>query len=300
MKELMNNILWPAIVVERYRPSSEEYVASCTLAPSPWNLVSDPICSREPLHAWTHTEGSRGVGSLPQMLPTDDLIATHGPYLVDVDDPGATLPYEVNTWLADLNDGVTLLREGLGDVFVVYGDGDRTVISYTVQPQPPGYQGMWQYGEKVTDFKPRIGDNLIPVRSTDLGQVTGVGDAPLRLGVSEGGYFQGLLDEVWVVPAARTGLLNLGADFAGTPLASAAPLTVTFTNLATPPGLASYYSWGFGDGGFASGVIDPYASALTTTHVYTAPGTYTVTLTVSGGRLTDVAVKPAYVMVDQE
>ena len=46
-----------------------------------------------------------------------------------------------------------------------------------------------------------------------------------------------------------------------------------------PGGTISGYSWDFGDGGTATGE--------TTSHVYSAPGTYTVKLTVSDGSLTN-------------
>lgn len=170
MTELMDNILWPAIVIERYRPSFAEF-ATCKASSDILQVPLEPICLPETIYAWSHAEGPRGVQSLPQMLPTQDLIAAYGRYLVDVNDPGAELPYEVNTWLADLNDDVGLLDGRLGDIFVVYGDGRETVINYVVEPPPQGYQGMWQYGAKIRDFKPTVGDNLIPVQSADLEQV---------------------------------------------------------------------------------------------------------------------------------
>jgi hypothetical protein len=170
MTDLMDNILWPAIVAERYQPSEAEFTASCAqgLFPIIGPGLLDPICNPEALYAWSHTEGERGVQSLPQMLPTDDLIAAHGRYLVDVNDPQAELPYEENTWLEDLNSNVGGLNGRLDDIFVVYGDGKQTVVNYIVSPSPQGYQGMWQYGEKVRSAVDTIGDNLILARSTNL------------------------------------------------------------------------------------------------------------------------------------
>jgi PKD repeat protein len=54
----------------------------------------------------------------------------------------------------------------------------------------------------------------------------------------------------------------------GAPLTGTAPLTVTFTNKTTGAGVV--YSWNFGDG-TGSTLANP-------THVYAAPGNYTVTL----------------------
>jgi RHS repeat-associated protein len=63
------------------------------------------------------------------------------------------------------------------------------------------------------------------------------------------------------------------ADFSAAPLAGSVPLSVSFTSIVTP--LGSYtYTWDFGDGGGDS-LANP-------THVYTAPGVFSVTLTVSG------------------
>ena len=63
------------------------------------------------------------------------------------------------------------------------------------------------------------------------------------------------------------------AGFSGTPLTGEAPLTVTFTDEST--GVISGWSWDFGDGGTSPDQNpDPYT--------YTAVGTYTVSLTVTG------------------
>ena len=62
------------------------------------------------------------------------------------------------------------------------------------------------------------------------------------------------------------------ADFVGTPLSGETPLSVSFTNLST--GTVTSWSWDFGDGAMSS--------AQHATHVYSAPGTYTVALTAIG------------------
>lgn len=64
----------------------------------------------------------------------------------------------------------------------------------------------------------------------------------------------------------------VAADFAAAPRTGVAPLTVVFTNTSAGDYVASL--WDFGDG-----IITPLPSP---THIYTAPGVYTVTLTVSG------------------
>ncbi len=80
----------------------------------------------------------------------------------------------------------------------------------------------------------------------------------------------------------------VNAQFSGTPTSGGAPLTVTFTNTAT--GDYATCAWTFGDGGTSSLCVPP-------SHTYAAPGTYTVTLTVSGLGGADTESKSAYITV---
>ena len=77
------------------------------------------------------------------------------------------------------------------------------------------------------------------------------------------------------------------ANFTGTPLTGAAPLTVSFTNTST--GSFTSRLWDFGDG-TTSAVNNP-------SKTYTVPGTYTVNLTVNGPGGTDTETKVGYVVV---
>ncbi len=63
---------------------------------------------------------------------------------------------------------------------------------------------------------------------------------------------------------------NFGADFTANPTSGTAPLTVQFTDTSTTEW--SVWNWDFGDGG-TSVIKNP-------SHVYEAPGTYTVKMTV--------------------
>ncbi|MFQ6102206.1 MAG: PKD domain-containing protein, partial [Anaerolineae bacterium] len=74
-------------------------------------------------------------------------------------------------------------------------------------------------------------------------------------------------------------------DFTASPLSGVAPLTVDFTNLTT--GEVSGYAWAFGDGA-TSVVTHP-------THVYTATGVYTVSLTASGPGGSDTLTRTDYI-----
>jgi len=77
------------------------------------------------------------------------------------------------------------------------------------------------------------------------------------------------------------------AGFTASLLSGAAPLTVTFTNTTT--GDVTGYEWAFGDGA-TSVVTHP-------THVYTAIGAYTVSLTATGPGGSDTLTRTDYVTV---
>lgn len=80
------------------------------------------------------------------------------------------------------------------------------------------------------------------------------------------------------------------ADFQAEPVAGPPPLSVTFTDLSS--GQIDSYLWDFGDGA-SSTAVDP-------THIYTATGVYTVSLTVTGPGGGDVRVRSEYIAVAAE
>jgi len=88
------------------------------------------------------------------------------------------------------------------------------------------------------------------------------------------------------------GTIALVADFSADPLSGAAPLEVTFTDLSTGTPGPDSWTWDFGDT-TASGDQHPV-------HIYTDPGIYTVTLTVSNAFGMDGDVKVAYITVLEE
>ncbi|HEX6882777.1 MAG TPA: PKD domain-containing protein [Planctomycetota bacterium] len=77
------------------------------------------------------------------------------------------------------------------------------------------------------------------------------------------------------------------AGFTGTPTSGVAPLAVQFTDASSGP--LTSWSWDFGDG-TGSGAASP-------AHVYTTPGTYTVTLMATGPGGSDGETKVGYVTV---
>ncbi|MEE9443188.1 MAG: PKD domain-containing protein [candidate division Zixibacteria bacterium] len=79
------------------------------------------------------------------------------------------------------------------------------------------------------------------------------------------------------------------ADFSATPISGNSPMTVDFTDLSTSDLVINSWDWNFGDGG-TSGDQTP-------THIYTAPGTYTVSLTVTDDCGDDNETKIEYINV---
>ena len=84
-----------------------------------------------------------------------------------------------------------------------------------------------------------------------------------------------------------TKLQALLADFTATPTTGFYPLTVAFTD--TSEGTASSWFWDFGDGG--------NATTKNPSHTYTAAGSYTVSLTVSGTGGEDTKTRTGYIRV---
>lgn len=89
------------------------------------------------------------------------------------------------------------------------------------------------------------------------------------------------VDYISVTPTPPT------AEFAADVTLGTVPLTVNFLDLST--GDIATWAWDFGDTG-TSGVQDP-------SHTYTAPGWYTVSLTVTGFGGSDTMTKHAYIQV---
>ncbi len=91
-----------------------------------------------------------------------------------------------------------------------------------------------------------------------------------------------------------------GANFVGSPLSGAAPLTVQFTHIDST--LVSSCTWTFGDGATEPHTFtSPFpAHCPTTSHTYTAAGSYTVSLSVikatNGNSNTNT--KPNYIQVN--
>jgi PKD repeat protein len=79
----------------------------------------------------------------------------------------------------------------------------------------------------------------------------------------------------------------ISSDFSATPTSGSAPLTVNFSPITS--GTVSTYFWAFGDGTIS---VAPAPS-----HVYSTPGSYDVTLTVTGPDGSAVETKSSYIVV---
>lgn len=75
------------------------------------------------------------------------------------------------------------------------------------------------------------------------------------------------------------------ADFTGSPASGYYPMTVHFSDASV--GNVSTYSWNFGDG--------TYSALKAPVHTYTWPGTFTVSLTVTGPGGSDTETKPSFI-----
>ena len=131
------------------------------------------------------------------------------------------------------------------------------------------------YGEEIL-----VSGDVVTLTGTEYGTC----DLDFNSGVvsiSSTSYWAEYFDGIVVGPTA---------DFSGTPLNGEAPLNVSFTDLSVmgTNGITSW-TWDFGDGGTS---FDQNPS-----HVYSAQGTYTVTLTVSDGSLSDTETKVDYIIV---
>ena len=172
--------------------------------------------------------------------------------------------------------------ELLGDNFAVSslaGDETQPALAWDGNSERylVGWEG-WGLGQRVWADGTLDGGPINPsaeINSPDhaYGYVSG-----LILGVGE--IYGDVYAQRYAIPVAR---------FSASPLSGSAPLTVTFTNQSLPTVGLDSFEWAFGDGA-TSAEESP-------THVYTATGVYTVSLTVSSGEESDTATKAGYITV---
>ena len=148
----------------------------------------------------------------------------------------------------------------------------------------------WDFGDRATD------ETQNPSHT-----YTNPGVYSVRLTVSGGGFSDSnvqigyiSVDAPTPAPTVTTPTLTettpvpIKAGFSGSPTTGTAPLTVTFTDSST--GSPTSWLWDFGDG--SSSILENPPS-----HKYSVPGTYTVSLTVTGPGGTNVRKLTDYVTV---
>jgi pimeloyl-ACP methyl ester carboxylesterase len=185
-------LLWPAFVTRRYRPDPDLY-PKLKFPFNPFNRYvyytgsGYRLIPFNDLYDFMHDEG-RGVHSLRQLLPVDDLGATAKDgtkaYLLGLN--GRAFPYghERNFWLERLNKNIWRLetRLGLDNIYAVYGAGVDTSLAYRVLGR--GKHG-WRFGKPLPLLTiTGSGDSLILEESASL-------EGLLELGASN----KGRLDE---------------------------------------------------------------------------------------------------------
>ena len=156
------------------------------------------------------------------------------------------------------------------------------IAAYSGSTFPSAYDHVVFFGdynrrdiEAVTfdpSYKTEVSDNVF---DTNAGTI-----ADLEEGPDGNLYFVSVFEGTFSKISAA-GPFPPTAKASAAPGAGQAPLSVQFSSAGSsdPYGKTLTYSWDFGDGSVASASANP-------THVYTANGTYTATLTVSNGTQT--------------
>jgi PKD repeat protein/uncharacterized protein YjiK len=153
------------------------------------------------------------------------------------------------------------------------GDVPLTV-SFTDQSTGSPTSWDWDFGDSVTSTEQH------PTHTYDS---PGSYTLTLTVGNSTGSHVATKIDYITVTVPPPV------ADFSGDPTTGDAPLTVSFSDGSS--GDPTAWDWDFGDGATSS--------EQNPVHTYTAPGSYTVTLTVTNAGGSDALTKPAYITVTQ-
>jgi PKD repeat protein len=130
--------------------------------------------------------------------------------------------------------------------------------------------------------------NVLGVTSADFSRVNNDGSTPTLLG-----NFTLAASGVVTYHTVSTSPTPPVAGFSGNPTVGFAPLAVVFTDAST--GSITNWLWSFGDGQSVTN-----GSNASVNHTYTAPGNYTVTLTVTGAGGSNTDAMTAYVIVSSK
>jgi PKD repeat protein len=144
-----------------------------------------------------------------------------------------------------------------------------------------GYLSLWVDGELKQTLSDLDTDTTL-IDEARLGPWRGA-----LAGTQGSNYFDAFKSQ----KQSYIGPAGVYANFHGAPTQGLAPLTVTFTNTSQSLSEITSYLWDFGDTATST---DPNP-----THIYTANGVYTVTLTASGGGDQDTVTKTHYINVTE-
>ena len=159
--------------------------------------------------------------------------------------------------------------------FVANPTNGNVPLTVTFTDQSTGGPTMWAW-----DF----GDGGTDMVANPVHTYTKPGDYTVTLTASN----KHSSDTVKKSQFIRVSDVAINADFVGTPTNGYVPLTVTFSDRST--GKPTMWAWNFGDG-----TTDMVANPV---HIYSKPGSYTVTLTASSQYgSSDTEVKQGYITV---
>jgi PKD repeat protein len=129
-----------------------------------------------------------------------------------------------------------------------------------------------------------FGDGIYSTQQNPVHMYSSAGIYPVTLTVSNAAGTGAMTKSNYInVTAAQKPV----ADFWGSPKSGNLPLNVVFTD--TSKGVPTAWSWNFGDG--------TYSTVKSPKHTYSAPGVYTVKLTVSNTAGTGTMMKTNYIIV---
>jgi PKD repeat protein len=175
---------------------------------------------------------------------------------------------------------VGLVSESHTRPIVVIDEQHRFVHVLATCPQPPASSG--QSGGDICEKTAPIDAISFPrgpgrpvIRDAGSPEMNDVTSTKQSVGIASGLVVMAnntVTDFYWHADEELAGPVVPVGDFAATPAGGPAPLTVNFTD--TSDGSPTEWNWNFGDG-------TPVSTEQSPVHIYTAPGRYDVTLTVT-------------------